>query len=157
VFRVLRPRDLVVLDVSAYGLDLVTDGDGPALVADGDGGRLEVRLPFQHLGERAYYAMDKAKVPATTLPPGAKPPGKGKPPVEVPVNEGDEPLDGPPIDALAANGSRLVFAVAAGARIAFSSEGVLAAMSRLPLLVVPLATPRPRRCGGRSALPTSSW
>ena len=39
--------------------------------------------------------------------------------------------------------SRLVFAVPADEEIAFSSEGVLAAMRRLALVVVPVATPRP--------------
>lgn len=129
-FRVLRPRDLVVLDVLGWDLGLVSTSAGPALVADGNGGRLEVRLPFQHLADRAYYALEGAEFPPTTQPP------------EIPVNEGDDPLDPPPIEALAAWGSRLVYDVPAGESIGYSSAGVLAAMSRLPLLVAPLATPR---------------
>ena len=129
-FRVLRPRDLVVLDVLGWDLDLVATNAGAVLVPAGNDARLEVRLPFQHLADRAYYAMEGAEFPPTTQPP------------EIPINEGDDPLDPPPIAALAAWGSRLVYDVPAGESIGYSSAGVLAAMSRLPLLVAPLATPR---------------
>jgi hypothetical protein len=141
-FRLLRPRDLVALDILGFGLDLVSEAGGPALVPSGANARLEVRLPFQHLGERAWYALDNVAIPPTTLPPGSTPPG-GAPPVVVPVNEGDEPPEPPPTEARAALGSRLVYSVPAGERIPYSVEGVLAAMSRLPLRVAPLATPRP--------------
>lgn len=120
-FRVLRPDDLVVLDVECTGLDLVGGRGGPALVPLDDAGRMEVRFPFQHLGERAYYHAD---------PPPPAPPA------------GNETPEAPPIAALAAHGSRLVYAVPAGERIPYSIEGVLAAMSRLPLRVAPVATPR---------------
>jgi hypothetical protein len=117
-FRVLRPSDLVVLDVLAESLEL-TDGEKvPALTPLGANARLTVRFTFQHVLEAAEPEMES--------PP---------PPLAIPV------------PARAANRSRLVFAVPVGERIEFSIEGVLAAMSRLPLLVAPLATPRklPRR------------
>jgi hypothetical protein len=132
----------VALDVLGFDLELVADSDGPALVPTGTGSRLEVRLPFQHLGEIAYFELNNAPVPPTTLPPGAPAPGEVEVTV-VPINEGDEQVDAPPVRARAALGSRLVYAVPAGERIGYSVEGILAAMSRLPLLVVPLATPRP--------------
>lgn len=144
-FRLLRPLDLVALDIVSYGLDFADDADGPALIPGGANGRLEVRLPFQHLGEQAWYALENATVPATT---DGTVPGSGPPP-DAPVEPGDtfpagtEPPAVPPNHARAALGSRLVYAVPAGERIAYSVEGVLAAMSRLPLLVAPLATPRP--------------
>jgi hypothetical protein len=112
-FRLLRPLDLVVLDVLGYDLELQSDG-GPTLVPTSATARLEVRLSFQHVNEHAEPEMQ--------VPP---------------------PLQPPPVQALAANSSRLVYAVAADERIPFSSAGVLAAMSRLPLVLVPLATPRP--------------
>ncbi len=112
-FRLLRPGDLVALDVRAHGMDLVSDGSEVALVPRGAGARLEVRYSFQHAIETAEPEM-------------AAPP----PPTPVPVQ------------ARAARGSRLVYAVAADDRIEYSVAGVLAAMSRLPLIVVPLATPR---------------
>ncbi|MEZ5289677.1 MAG: hypothetical protein R2745_01200 [Vicinamibacterales bacterium] len=120
VFRVLRPTDLVALDVRGFGLRLEPGGDGPALVPDGTTARLEVGLAFQHLGERAYFRSGP--------PPGPNP--------------GDEPTDPPPIQALAAQASRLVFDVPEGTRIGYSIAGVLQALSRLPLRVAPLATPR---------------
>lgn len=109
-FRIIRPTDLVVLDVLGWNLRLVSTVDGPALIPEGDGARMEVRLPFQHLADRAYF-------------------------------ESSEIPDRPPINALAAYSSRLVYAVPRGESIAYSTEGVLAAMSRLRLLVAPLATP----------------
>lgn len=121
VFRVLRPEDLVVFDVRGWNLGWRRDRDLLVLVPENDEARLEVRFPFQHLGERAFFK--------------AGDPGPPEP------DPGDEPRQAPPIQALAARGSRLVFAVPSGESIQYSIEGVLAAMSRLPLLVVPLATP----------------
>ena len=120
-FRILRPSDLVVLDVRGYDLRLADPDADPAtpvdklhrLVADGDDARLEVGFTFQHLLEEAE--------PEQPIPP---------PPTPV------------PIPALAANGSRLVYAVGSDDAIVFTIDGVLDAMRRLPLLVVPLALPR---------------
>jgi hypothetical protein len=119
-FRVLRPDDLVAFDVRGYGLRLEQQDDGPVLVRSGATARLEVGLSFQHLGERAYFRSGP--------PPGPNP--------------GDETPHPPPVQALAAQASRLVFDVPAGERIGYSIAGVLAALSRLPLRVAPLATPR---------------
>ena len=144
-FRVLRPDDLVVLDVLGFALSMVTDAAGPALVPDGATSRLEVRLPYQHLGEEAYYEILPGQTVPPTSQPGATAASPGDPPPPPAPAEGVEIPDSPPIDALAAERSRLVFAVPAGERIGFDIAGVLAAMSRLPLLVAPLATPRPAR------------
>jgi len=112
-FRVLRSLDLVALDVLCYRLEAVADSGGVALVPAQEGARLEVRYTFQHAIEAAE--------PEMLIPP---------PPAPV------------PIPARAAHGSRLVFAVPDKERIEWSSAGVLAAISRLPLLVAPLALPR---------------
>ena len=132
-FRVLRPDDLVVLDVLAWGLDLVGGKAGPGLVPAGNDSRLEVRFPFQHLGERAFFRVEP-----------------------VPPNDPAEPPDPPPVQALAARGSRLVYEVPAGERIEYSIGGVLAAMSRLPLLVAPLATPRSDIAGLKFTTPVAT-
>ncbi len=142
-FRVLRPLDLVVLDVLGFGLELqdAGDGSGPALVPVAEDARLEVRYPFQHVGEQALFVESK-QLTQTTNPPNDVPAPTDPPPILVdppPI----ETITGPPVLALAANGSQLVLAVPEGERIGFSVEGVLAAISRLPLQVVPLATPRP--------------
>lgn len=120
VFRVLRPSDLVVFDVRAFELRMESDDDGPSLVPASANARLEIGLSFQHLGERAFFRSNPLPGP----------------------NPGDESIDAPPIQALAARPSRLVFNVPEGERVAYSVTGVLAAISRLPLRVAPLATPR---------------
>ena len=48
-----------------------------------------------------------------------------------------------PREAVPARASRLVFTLAAGEAVPFSSDGILAAIGRLPMLVHPLATARP--------------
>ena len=119
VFRILRPDDLAVFEVRGYDLELQSGEHGPALVPTTADARIEVCFTFQHLGERAYYTT------------GDPPPAPGVEPPEV-----------PPIPALAAQPSRLSFDVPEGERIDYDIAGVLAAISRLPLRVVPLATPR---------------
>ncbi|MEZ5283943.1 MAG: hypothetical protein R2712_03860 [Vicinamibacterales bacterium] len=119
-FRVLRPSDLAIFDVRCYGTRLESGDEGPRLVPTGAGARIEIGLSYQHLGERAYFRSDPLPGP----------------------NPGDEPADPPPIPALAAQPSRLVFDLPAGDAVPYSIAGVLAAMSRLPLRVAPLATPR---------------
>jgi hypothetical protein len=74
--------------------------------------RLVVGFAYQHLGEEAIYETEDAG--------------------EVT----------PPIDALPARGSRLVFALAEDEVVLFSTKGILDAMGRLPLVVHPRATPR---------------
>jgi hypothetical protein len=117
VFRLLRPQDLVVLDVLGVGLELRAEAAGPVLVPVADDAYLRVRFAFQHLGEIAFYRMEPDPSPNN----------------ETPAN--------PPVRALAAQSSRLVFDVPAGERIPYTQAGVLAALSRLPLRVAPLATP----------------
>ena len=104
----------MVLDVVCFGLQVQLDADGVALVPTGNPARLEVRYTFQHLLESAEPEM-------------------ASPPPPTPV----------PIPARAARGSRLVFEVPTDERIPYSVEGVLSAISRLKLKVVPLALPRP--------------
>ena len=139
-FRLLRPLDLVVLDVLGFGLELRKDQDGHALVPVADDARLEVRYPFQHVGEQAFNRVTQT-VAKTTIPANDAPAPDEEPATEGPFTA-DE-ITGPPVRARAAYGSTLVFDVPTGERIEFSIEGVLAAISRLPLQVVPLATPRP--------------
>ncbi|MEO9139582.1 MAG: hypothetical protein ABI345_11005 [Jatrophihabitans sp.] len=64
----------------------------------------------------------------------------------------DQPVT--PVRVLVAEPSRLAFDVPAAEIIEYSTAGILAALSRLPLRVVPLATPRsvPRRVGGLSSV-----
>ena len=123
-FRLLRPADLLVMTVEAVGLgfeDAPAGEDEPAatphLVPTGADARLAVVFGYQHVAEKARFEQN----------------GIPDPP---------EPGDAVPVAARAARKSRLVFKVPAGERIPFSTEGVLAALSRLEMAVVPVATPR---------------
>jgi hypothetical protein len=117
VIDLIRPDDLVAFTVEGYDVELV-GGQRPRIRPKADGtGRLVVRFATQHLFESALYETD---------PP---------------------PSHTPPVDALPARSSRLVFALAEDERVPFSSEGILEAIRRLPMLVHPMATPRPRRRG----------
>jgi hypothetical protein len=67
-FRVLRPADLLVLDVTAHNLHL--SGDGRSLVrgdAD-DPAFLVVALPSQHVAERAFVAFSNTREETGPLP-----------------------------------------------------------------------------------------
>ena len=87
-------------------------GESPILRATSPDARLVVGFAYQHLGEEAIYEDEDAG--------------------EVT----------PPIDALPAQGSRLVYALAQEEIVLFSTKGILDAMGRLPLVVHPRATPR---------------
>jgi hypothetical protein len=117
VVDLIRPDDLVVCTVEAYDVELVA-GARPHLRSKKDSiGRLVVRFATQHLFEYALYETDTP------------------------------PSHSPPVAALPARSSRLIFALAEGERIRFSSEGILDAIGRLPMLVHPMATPRPATRG----------
>ncbi|MEN8040931.1 MAG: hypothetical protein ABFR95_05450 [Actinomycetota bacterium] len=128
VVDVIRGADLVALRVEVYGLELF-GGEEPVLRTGDSDGHLVVHFSFQHTAERAIYE-------AEVLPP-------------VPDDHSDP--DGPstatfnpPEQARPAKGSRLVFTVPAGFEITFTTEGILAAVSQLPMAVHPLARPRPK-------------
>lgn len=113
-FTIVRPADLLALDVVATGVTLDTGGDGPVLRAGEKGGTLAVRFAYQHLGEAATEEAGGSDTgPAPT-----------------------------PVPARAARRSRLGFDVPAGATIDYSTEGLLDAIGRLEMRVVPLAKPR---------------
>src|SRR5215218_193565 len=135
---ITRGRDLVSLTIDFYDCELHTGGDGPAVTAiDGGTGRMVVRLAFQHLGERAVYETP-APIADETDP--TQPP-QTDPSVDPPGTLTPWPLDDD--GAVPARASRLVFSIAAGESIPFSSDGILAAIGRLPMLVHPLATAKP--------------
>ncbi len=133
--RLVRAADLVNLWVLAYRCRLVESEHGPVLVPDGERARLEVQFPFQHLAERAYYEVEGDTPPTTFLP--DKPPDLAKKPKPEALERRDDvDADDAPTAVRAAHRSRLLFGVPAGEAIGYSTEGILAAMSRLPLLVV---------------------
>lgn len=114
----IRPDDHLILGVRWSGFTLSGSGASTRLTA-GPQARLVLVLPPQHVGEEAS--------PPGSLAPG-QPAGNG---ASVPVWSG----------TLSAS-TRLAFAVAAGAQIPLTVEGVLAAVLDHPLLV-PAGTPGP--------------
>ena len=127
-FRLLRPEDLLVLAIQTDDLKFETlplaGGDDPGqkvphlVPAGSKGGLLTAIFGYQHAAEKARTEVDDV-----TGPP--------------------EPGDDIPIAARAAHKSRLVFKVPSGEQIPFSIDGIAAAMSRLEMVVAPVATPRP--------------
>ncbi len=119
--RVLRPRDLLVLDASWRDMAIerlgIGDRHGPVLVAGARGGLIRFRFAYQHMAEAAVFEAP------------------------LPLNKPVPASIKPPMEARGANKSRLVFKVPAGERIDFSVAGLLDAMLRLELAVAPAATP----------------
>jgi len=124
-FRLLRPDDLLVMEIETTDLEFEsqasqndTGGDAPHLVPSrSKGGLLTAVFGYQHAAEKARFEVNNIPSPP-------------------------EPGDQIPIAARAAHKSRLVFKVPKGERIAFSIDGIIAAMSRLEMVVAPVAMPR---------------
>ena len=142
-FRILRPDDLVSLEVRCFRCTLSSGQrrQPPELTATRDGAWIEVRFAFQHLGERAWYRVEQPSSKVVFWDDKEARQAQGDPPDLAASNE---PVDPPPIEVRAANSSRLCLDLASEERIEFTIEGVLEAISRLPLRVSEWATPRPR-------------
>jgi hypothetical protein len=124
---IIRPADLVALSVDAVGCELVSDGKERAHLRPIAGQRapcLIVKYAFQHVGEEAVYEGQTGVERFVDEKDPDKPP---KPPVPAP-KPALNARPTPPVGALAARGTRLVFRIAAEERIEFSTAGILAAM-----------------------------
>jgi hypothetical protein len=146
VVDLVRPSDLAAFTVEAYGVELLGGGRPRVRPKRGETGRMVVRFAYQHAAERAIYE-EQSPVP---FPDPTKPPPPGDPdPTQEPVRQdpppGEPSTHVPPIEARPARASRLVFELAEGDEIAFTAEGFLDALARLPMLVHPLAIPSVER------------
>jgi hypothetical protein len=125
----IRPDDLLVFDVERVNLRIVPGGGDKAATLEREkpgNAYLIVTLPPQNFGEIAYFKV--AEQYQEKLPP------------EIP--DEDEPLDAPPIRAIIASWSRLVFIVPDPAPlIRWTSQGVLDAIRGLELSVALNAPP----------------
>jgi type VI protein secretion system component Hcp len=137
--RVVRPEDLLNLEIEAVNLRLDTNGpDEPALVVDdpAEPARLIVVFPPQTIAETAYFE--------SSIVPGEEPePTPENPPTPDPAERELNPPGsvGPPgRDSVGrlADSSRLVFDVPSGTRIPCTIEGLLD-WSPLELAVNPIA------------------
>ncbi len=141
---VARPDDLLALRVELRNIT-ITPGSPPKLTAQGNSARLILHFPPQAITEETFF-----EVP----PPDFSPPGSGSEAANPHPNAEDksEPPDGgsealrkPPIRARAADESRLVFKVPAGAEIDYTLEAILAACADLEMAVASNALPRSTR------------
>jgi type VI protein secretion system component Hcp len=133
--EVVRPDDLLNIEVEAVNLRLDANSREPALVAD-DPGQLIVTFPPQTVAETAYFRS--SPVPPD-LPPDVQPPPKlGERPFDPPGVVGTDPTFGRDSVAREANASRLVFDVQPGTRLPLTVEGLLE-WSALDLAVSPIA------------------
>lgn len=110
---VIRPDDLLVLTFEFAGLSINKAG---GTFSSGGNGKLIVHFQPQHIAERAFFYVNDKDKPANdpSLPDSA------------PKNTGsNEPLLEPPIDAVLAHPSRLVFTVPNGHSGQYSIEGLL--------------------------------
>lgn len=127
---VIRPDDLVVLEVSWSGLDLETQGSESVLTRKKNGdGHLILTFAPQNLAEKAFFQASKFPQDEKDI--------SGYPPEGIPDNA--------PIDHLLSDDSRLVFRVPKGTTIPLNLEDVLLAAGRLELSVPANALPRERK------------
>src|SRR5215207_3878929 len=136
--ELLRPDDLLNLEITAVNLRLAGETDDQALVVDDPAlpARLTVGFPPQTITETAYFRS--SPVPAEDPPPDPIAPKPPPPPDE---RDFDPPGSiGPARSSTGriANPSRLGFDVSDGARLPFTIEGLLD-WSALRLSVSPLA------------------
>lgn len=150
---IIRPHDLLVLGFDLVGLRVEPGRDRPAqVVSDGSRqGYLVVWFPPQHLSERAYFTTKEPDGKTDISIPVAIPPTGHEPPLEDPDAPSGQPASGtedpdpPPIDAIIAGWSRLVFHVPPDKLpIDWTLDGLLGAMRALELSVPANALP-PRR------------
>lgn len=102
-----------LVSLTVAGYDVeLVEGDSPVLRPTSPDARLVVSFSYQHLGEEAIYEVEDAQ--------------------EV----------SPPVGAIPARATRLVFAISETDIVKFSTVGILDAMGRLQMIVHPLATAR---------------
>lgn len=104
-----------LVSLSVAGYDVeLVTGEDPLIRAGSDDARLVIGFSYQHLGEEAIYEEEE---PETVSP---------------------------PVGAIPARGSRLVFELEEDEEIEFTTSGILSAIGRLRLVTHPLAKPRGR-------------
>ncbi len=133
---VVRARDLVALAVTFTGCELVTGGATPAHLRPkaGETARMTVHHSFQHGFEEAIYESP-APVPDPLT-------GRLSEVGDPKFDEANaEKTPDPPVGFRPARASRVVYDVPADVTIELSTTGILATMSRLELVVHPLALP----------------
>jgi hypothetical protein len=145
---VIRPLDLLVLafDLTRLSVEPGEDGSPARLVKNGPGqAHLVVWFPPQHVTERAYYTTKNPDGTDVEFPVVIPPRDDGLILLEPDASSFDEDPEPPPIDAIVAGWSRLVFRVPDDRLpIDWTLDGLLEAMRTLELSVPANALP-PRK------------
>lgn len=146
-FDVIRASDLVALSVSAVNCELVVGGDEPPALRSiqGKQARLVVTFAYQHLAEEAVYEGSAPGEAPVLIPDDRK---GGTPRADTKTPSDPNATVTPLVRVCPSRSSRLVFAFPEAETIEFSSTGILAALSRLQLVVHPLALPGDRPTTG---------
>ena len=129
----IRPDDLVALSCTFTHCDLRAGGDRPPTVEPrGGDALLIVEHGFQHAAEQATFEQSGSETLEAPL--DAK-----DPPRKVPAGTGDaHPVKRGGLGFVPARSSRVVFDLA-DTTVEFSTEGILEAMTRLPLVLAAAA------------------
>ncbi len=129
---VIRPEDLLVLTFEFQNITL--NKAAGTFAASGTNSRLIVHFQPQHIAERAFFYVTDDDTPKDKV-------NASEAPASAPKNQsGNEPRLDPPIEAIMAHSSRLVFSLPNGHSGKFSIEGLLD-WSKLKMVVSPSAKP----------------
>ncbi|HEX2099108.1 MAG TPA: hypothetical protein VHF69_00510, partial [Candidatus Synoicihabitans sp.] len=142
--RVIRPRDLLVLDFTFVNLRVEVRSDGARHLVRAQVDRpsyLVVGFPAQHVLERAFF--EEAEEAPVQDPPPAKPGQPPYPPDPDKTSSSETPQNSDvPVATRLAGPSRLVFRVPATfSSLPYTLEAVLEACRNYELSVAPTATP----------------
>lgn len=140
--QIVRPADLVALSCRFTGCDLESGrGRVPYVVPRGNEALLIVTFPFQHGHEEATYekAPDGSNAWVPERLPSKDPASSNV--VEIVDDAGQVDAPATPLQRFSpARSSRLVFELGT-ASVEYSTDGILAAMTRLPLRLHPNGSP----------------
>ena len=139
--RVLRPRDLVVLDFTFVNLRVKSSGVKQQLerVRSNDPAYIVVGFPSQHLLEQAFFET-AAEAPVQNPPPAA--PGEPSYPPDPDKNSSSEDPGPIPVQSRLAGASRLVFRLPNNVQtLPYTLADVLQACRQYELSVTATATP----------------
>ncbi len=133
----VRPDDLVALACTFVDCDLQAGGGQPPAIVPRAGGspKLVVEYSFQHAIEAAIFEAPSHPVLKPSNGPGAS---TGTPVAD--TTPGSDATTDPGVGFVPARRSRVVFDLA-GTTVEFSTQGILDAMTRLPLVLADLAKP----------------
>ena len=132
----IRADDHLVLDLEFRGVDFTPPaGLTPGEVRGTASAFLIVHFQPQHIHEQAFYEFDPQV-------------GASNPPPANPAPTASDPLRPPGmVQSRLAGRSRLVFTVPAGEKFAYTVDGVLGAIDRLPASVTPVSAYHPNLTG----------